>query len=528
MRLDNLAAQSLHPITVTALLLSIFLYPLYRVAAWLADYAHQLKLKRARIDAPVVNLGADVDYAAATQRYMRDFKGILQEGYDKYKHRAFQVWGIDGYIAILSPNYVEEMSALGTDVLDFHAASQRRIIGDYEWLKITDALGAHTVLHDVTRQIGAMLPGIHNEVEHVLATEFPPCKDWTRLAVWPKMYRTMALVVSYMIGGTQLSRDEEWLRTMMQFVDNIFVGGWELKTYSLLLRPIVARGLVPGIRRVWRHQADARKILVPIIQQRRIAEAQALAESEKYSKPNDLIQWMTDNGAKANPPRTDERVSDMCLVIAFAALHAATVTVTNIVFDLAARPEYVEPLREEYRLAKQKYEKGWLEKQALLVSSLSKLDSFIKESQRLNPVTLTSFSRVVRKPVTLSSGLHLPKDTHILVPAAMISLDPEHYPSPFEFQGFRFHEKRLGSSEESQYKDQFTTTSPRQMHFGFGRQACPGRFFASAAIKCIIIHLLEDFEIKLVNDKGRPENTIKGAMSVTSESLEAMFLRQEK
>lgn len=66
------------------------------------------------------------------------------------------------------------------------------------------------------------------------------------------------------------------------------------------------------------------------------------------------------------------------------------------------------------------------------------------------------------------------------------------------------------------------------MHFGFGRQACPGRFFASAAIKCIIIHLLDDFEVKLVDDKGRPENTIKGTMSVTSESLEAMFLRQEK
>jgi hypothetical protein len=104
MRLGILTTQFLHPITVTELLLLIFLYPLYRVAAWLrlADYAHQLKLKRARFDATVVNLGADADYADATQRYLRDFKGILQEGYDKYKHHAFQVWGVDGYIAILS------------------------------------------------------------------------------------------------------------------------------------------------------------------------------------------------------------------------------------------------------------------------------------------------------------------------------------------------------------------------------------------------------------------------------------------
>lgn len=199
----------------------------------------------------------------------------------------------------------------------------------------------------------------------------------------------MALVVAYMMGGTELSRNEEWLRTMTQFVDDIFAGAWELKTYPLLIRSIVARGLVPGIRRVWRHQADARKILMPIIEQRHRAEEQALLRGEKYVKPNDLIQWMRDNGSKANPPRTDENVSDMCLVIAFAALHAATVTLTNVIFDLAARPEYVEPLRDEYRAAKQKYEKGWLEKQALLVSSLSKLDSFTKESQRLNPATLS-------------------------------------------------------------------------------------------------------------------------------------------
>lgn len=108
----------------------------------------------------------------------------------------------------------------------------------------------------------------------------------------------------------------------------------------------------------------------------------------------------------------------------------------------------------------------------------------------------------------------------------MISLDPENYPSPLEFQGFRFHEKRL-ASEESQYKDQFTTTSPRQMHFGYGRQACPGRFFASAAIKCIVIHILEEFDIKLVDESGRPKNNIKGGMSVTSETMEAMFLRRE-
>lgn len=125
MRPDSATSYSLHPVTVAALVLPALFFGFYRVASWLTDYARVQRLKRARIDAPVVNLGVDENYAAATQRYMSDFKGILQEGYDKYKDRAFQVWGIDGYVAILSPDCVEEMSALGPEVLDFHAASQR-------------------------------------------------------------------------------------------------------------------------------------------------------------------------------------------------------------------------------------------------------------------------------------------------------------------------------------------------------------------------------------------------------------------
>jgi cytochrome P450 len=91
----------------------------------------------------------------------------------------------------------------------------------------------------------------------------------------------------------------------------------------------------------------------------------------------------------------------------------------------------------------------------------------------------------------------------------MISLDPELYPSPNDFDGFRYYEKRKVASGDAAYKNQFTSTSPEQMHFGFGRQACPGRFFASAVIKAIVMHLLEEFDL-LIRRRGGPRTRIKG------------------
>jgi cytochrome P450 len=49
------------------------------------------------------------------------------------------------------------------------------------------------------------------------------------------------------------------------------------------------------------------------------------------------------------------------------------------------------------------------------------------------------------------------------------------------------------------------------MGFGFGRHACPGRFFAANEIKLIVARLLMDFDIKM--PEGRTERFENIAMS---------------
>ncbi|OHE91568.1 cytochrome P450 [Colletotrichum orchidophilum] len=483
--------------------------------------------KEPKVRVPVLNLGEDKNYAAASEKYVHNFKAILQQGWERFRDGVYQVWGIDGFVVIVAPKFVEELNAKGTDVVDVHAASQTRIIGDYEWLRIADHLLFHSVQTDLTRQVGALIPGMREEVKYACSLHLPDGEEWTSAALWPRMIKIMALAVSRMTVGPDLSRDETWLATMVGFLDDLFAGGWALKAWSRPLRPLAAgSGLVPGIRNVWKRQATARDILIPIIKQRRTAEAVARASGKEWERPNDLLQWMTDNAAKDKPPKSDGFVAEMCLVSGFGSLHASGVTLTNAVLDLAAMPEYQEIIRLENQEARKRLEPNM--KESAVLGSLTRLDSFLKESQRVNPTTLTAFSRQVMKPVTLSNGVHLPEGTHILSPSSMVSWDPEVYSSPEKFDGLRFHNKRMSAADGSAHRNQFTGYSSEQLHFGFGRQACPGRFFGSAIIKLILLYLVDHFDLELVDkEAGRPQNDIKGAMITPREEQEICFRRRK-
>ena len=72
------------------------------------------------------------------------------------------------------------------------------------------------------------------------------------------------------------------------------------------------------------------------------------------------------------------------LIMSLGAIHTTTMATVHLLYDLCAHPEYFEPLREEIEpimLAKHD-----LDKQSFL--KMKKLESFMKESQRMNPPSL--------------------------------------------------------------------------------------------------------------------------------------------
>lgn len=201
--------------------------------------------------------------------------------------------------------------------------------------------------------------------------------DFTPVEVYSCLKRIAAILTGRVFVGAPMNRNEKWIETSMDFTHDVYVGGSKLRKWHYLLRPIVARFLIPEIRKVWKQQDIARHFLVPIMEERFEAQNQS-----GYEKPNDLIQWLMDNAAKEENPTSFARLAELQLLASFAAIHTTALTCTHVLFDLAARPEYIEPLRQELDAVEARF--GTLhEKRAL--SQLSKMDSFMKESQRLNP-----------------------------------------------------------------------------------------------------------------------------------------------
>lgn len=92
-----------------------------------------------------------------------------------------------------------------------------------------------------------------------------------------------------------------------------------------------------------------------------------------------------------------------------------------------------------------------------------------------------------------------------------IARDPEHYPEPERFDGLRFYNMRKASNGDSSKRHQFVSTGPENLAFGFGKFACPGRFFAAAQIKVIMATIILRYDVSFPDgQKTRPQNTFVG------------------
>ena len=117
---------------------------------------------------------------------------------------------------------------------------------------------------------------------------------------------------------------------------------------------------------------------------------------------NDMVMWLIDEARSRGS--SAESIMNKIMAVNFAAIHtssqvsAATTregnlpndtlssqSITHALIDLAAYPEYLKPLREEIDAAVQ--EGGWTKES---VAKMWKLDSFLRESQRMNGISAST------------------------------------------------------------------------------------------------------------------------------------------
>lgn len=110
--------------------------------------------------------------------------------------------------------------------------------------------------------------------------------------------------------------------------------------------------------------------------------------------------------------------------------------------------------------------------------------------------------RFTTRDICLSNGQIIPSNTQISVASEAQSND---IPEPDVFDGLRWYHKRK-ACPENENSFQFSDAGSDNLYWGRGKHACYGRYFATEVIKCLLVGLLREYELKFIEGESRPKN----------------------
>ncbi|KAF4619932.1 hypothetical protein D9613_004667 [Agrocybe pediades] len=433
----------------------------------------------------IPTIGYSFPFLSAFSAFKFLFAGrsVVEEGYYKYPDGVWKLPMLDEWLVV----------ANGRDrVEDIRKAPENHLSGIrsnpvfYQWdhtlgTAVSDnAYHINIVRGPLTRNLANQFDDARDEMILAL-NDMIPCEgaEWTTVPVFDGLVEVISRITTRAFMGLDLCRNTEFRRLCVQSVMEL-VKGRLLHLFPTFLRPIIGRKItdVEGVTSGIAHH------LQPIISYR--LEQERLYGIDWPDKPNDLMSWLLDAAKVSGEARTPENMAKRMIVFSFASTYSSAVAFSQVLYELSARPEYIEPLREEVRAVVG--ENGWTK---AAIGKLFKIDSFFRETQRVNGLGLVLMSRCVMKDFTFSDGTIVPAGSHLCVNSWGNHRDEQYYPSADAFDGFRF------AKEDGVDQQLLATPTLEYNAFGHGRPACPGRFFAVAELKMMLAHVLMTYNFEL-------------------------------
>jgi len=454
----------------------------------------------------------------SARRFRDHAREIVLEGYQKYPGQAFKVPQPDGWDVVVSgKEMIEDIKKASDMDLSFDAAMKEVMQSDYTFgpAPMKDPYHVTIVRSPLTRSLGARFDDIRDEIELAIEDQIPAkVSEWIKV---PMLYTAMKIVSrtsNRFFVGAPLCRDQDYINLNIEFTVDAFTGAHTLRHYPTILKPIVRQFMtnVPAsIKRATRH-------LEPLILER-LRKEEDYGSSEWPGKPNDLISWILDEAQGERRNNIVYNVVSRILVINSAAIHTTSVTFTNSLFRLASNPELVQSLREE--VVSVVKELGWTK---AAMGGMRKLDSFMKETQRLSGVGAIAIPRMALRDFTFSNGTVIPAGTIVSVASYAMHRDDEIYERADTMNPFRFSDMRAQEGES--IKHQMVGVDSSFMLFGGGRHMCPGRFFAVNELKALLAHVLVNYDLQFENGGGYPPDEWDGINVIPNRSAGVMFRKR--
>ncbi|KAI1147580.1 cytochrome P450 [Nemania diffusa] len=430
------------------------------------------------------------------ERYVSESRNLLLRGYDKYLRHGipFQMRNPVpelGPQVFLPLKYLDEVKTAPTSLFSFEVFSEKLFLLNYSDGPQQTKGAAHVIRVDLNRNLGKLATGMYNEA--IAAWDAKVASgDWTTFPAYEALSSVATQVNSYALVGSSLCRNPQWIQISLQCVVIVFAAAKAIRdNYTPRWRWLARwQSDAPAQLRTMRVQAV--DLLTPLYDERKDAlKNKSIQDSSTYL---DSVNWLLQ---LKSSDTSIEKVADQELFLAIASTHTTSSTLTSVLFDLLAHPEYQEELRAEAKEALEECSGEWTLQR---LARMKKLDSFMKESNRLNPIGFIAGQRIAVKAHTFKDGLHLPAGTVFQFAADAVHHDAAYYPDPYKFDAKRFLRMREAVDPN---RFHFASVSDTSLSFGAGTHACPGRFLTTITIKVILVVLLTKYEVKLGGDNDR-------------------------
>ncbi|KAI6152483.1 cytochrome P450 [Pisolithus tinctorius] len=440
-------------------------------------------------------------------KYVGNAVQILQEGRAKYKETPFKVPTLNRWIVIIDRRHLEDIKKSTEDELSLIEAANETAKVDHLIGREISSNPYHVSVARIhlTRNIGLYYPDLKDEV-HTAFEELLDLKDnaWKSVPAMDTMREIVCRASNRVFVGLPLCRDPDWIDLNSRFAVDVATDANILNMFPKFLVPFVSKILpntAAGIER-------ARKHLDPIIKER----LRCMKEhgDEWSNKP-----WLIDEKQESTTKQLTLRV----LTINFASIHSTSNTFTQALYNLAAYPQYVGPLREEVDTIIREH--GWTKE---AIAMMCKVDSFLAETQRLENVLSASVQRKAMKDLTLSDGTFIPKGTYLSVPTYLMHRDSTVYENPGCFDPFRFSKLRVDGNESGRH--QMVAVNQDYFPFGYGKHACPGRFLAATELKTMLAYILTMYDVKFEDKVSRPASIHWDLNVIADPTVRVMFRKR--
>ncbi|CAG9998330.1 unnamed protein product [Clonostachys byssicola] len=503
---------------------------LYYLSQWV--FSSSGNLEALLKSQPVIGLGKQwYAWPLATLKSFSKSKQWVFDGYTKYSKldSPFIIPCLDrGPVVIVPPKQLKKVYNQPLSVLDVYVTQNQTIQTKYtisEQDIVKNSFQISVIRHQMTRNLEHLTPLIATELKVGFEEWWGTDQvGWRDLRIWDTSLKLIAGAANGAFCGPPLCRNAAFLDSLRDHAMTMFVGAMAINATPSFIRPVAGKIVGWACERKFQKTL---KLCLPVIVERLENTARKKKDPDfSWEPPKDGLQWIIDESYATNDPAQLQpvRVTHRLLYVNDISLHSTSYTVQNLILDLYTcenSAELVKCLREEAAAVLKEAGGSWTRD---AVQKLKLVDGTIRESMRMTPFASVGLPRTVIGPHGIdlespSGKVHVPQGTVLAAAMDPIHRDNAIYPDADKFNPFRFTQPGGVRSIFDQFNaagqkpDDANKPKPKStvtlddafLGFGFGKHACPGRFFALNEMKIFVAHMVLNYDVECLD--RRPELT---------------------